>query len=1006
MITRKIAKNGMKGRKKVSMLLILVLTFTFTFITTAVLLETSMQETQLRQRERLYGTWQAAYFGADSNTREMLLGESSVTDAVTSYLLGKDATCGNVGTINQDMVDMGNLVLKQGRLPEQPGEILLEESVADSLGIKGTGEEKITLTLDSILVSEDKEPYLREQLQNLYQEDENSAISGFRRHVIRQEKPQENLALTIDSEYSLLKEQGYTDPKEIEQNGLLYEQTLEITREYVVTGVVQSFSGFWDTGAFPVAEMFVAESEAKTLLSAIRQNTMKDLSDYSFSSNLFFRSDMLGESLCQSLEKTYITAEEQEAAGSKNIALRRNNYAYPAEGQNAEETLTMLVVLVIFIVTFCAILQIFLTQMKQRTRKIALLKSIGTTNRQVCAILSWEGVYLVLYSLPLGVLLGFGGGYGTVQFMNRAMGMDLSFYAKPLLILGGILAGCMALFAGMLIPVVKALRVPLVGTISVTTAKHKKSVRQQLGNGKRRKGCLTYEQITRIHNRLNWKNVFLTSVITFASCMLVFGSLYLGYEAFSNYHEKVVAANRPNYELSAPHGYTHSDMGAFAEALKKTNPKAEMAAYHKLTKVYLKYDGMEESPLLSKYKELLPQENYSDYIGTKPSTEEQVLMGVDPDNYEFLEGTIGTSIYTVDTDDEVCDMIFDMITDGEVDENAFLRGENVILAIPMYRKTGNEVSEENRKLPDTVTEDSVFDYVMENLGGFEFTYDKSLEQTYHKDTSIKPGDELYLFKQIEPMDGAPVYNFVDTKVGGIIYYTAEDAVYPFLSKNCGFTIIGSNQFLSILSSSAGYNPLKVLDDYNANQAQFVFLKALMPTAMGETHINIYTEDGANSIEPAAQIAKLGKDYGLTFSNYNEENWNLYYRALNNSLILGILGGTSLLIALMILWNIQMSAFEQERKRIGVLQALGVTNRKIAAAYWKNGIKNALMSLFFTHILLFGILYLAKGGMLYLKYYPWVAHIAICVLFLSLTVFVYSGPAKELKKYAPTENIAS
>lgn len=78
MITRKIARNGMRGRKKVSALLVLVLTCTFLFITAAILLETSMKETKLRQREQLYGTWQAAYFGADAAVRERFLSEQFI----------------------------------------------------------------------------------------------------------------------------------------------------------------------------------------------------------------------------------------------------------------------------------------------------------------------------------------------------------------------------------------------------------------------------------------------------------------------------------------------------------------------------------------------------------------------------------------------------------------------------------------------------------------------------------------------------------------------------------------------------------------------------------------------------------------------------------------------------------------------------------------------------------------------------------------------------------------
>ncbi|MBO5069271.1 MAG: hypothetical protein J6C37_02765, partial [Roseburia sp.] len=388
MITRKIARNGMRGRKKVSVLLILVLTFTFIFITTAVLLETSMTQTRIRQREKLYGTWQAAYLRVDESEKEAFLSEPDVTEAVVSCLVGKDSEHGTVSVISREMVDMGNITLTQGRLPEHPQEIVLEESVANELGITTLSGDKVTLNLERTLVSEDKQSYLYNTASELIQlgsEGDYTQISTYRRQYTQTQRISDNLMLSVNSEYSFLTDaESSTMPEDIEENGLLYGQKLNLNREYEVTGIVQSFSDFWDTGSFPVGEMFVCQEEADILLEAIRQNSIKDLSDYSYEYNIYARSDTLGENLFDELQEKYVTPEEKETGNSRAVAFRRNTYAYPNSGGEVEETLTFLVIMVIFVITFCAILQIFLTQMKQRARKIALLKSIGTTNRQVC----------------------------------------------------------------------------------------------------------------------------------------------------------------------------------------------------------------------------------------------------------------------------------------------------------------------------------------------------------------------------------------------------------------------------------------------------------------------------------------------------------------------------------------------------------------------------------------------------------------------------------------------
>ncbi|MBO5068837.1 MAG: ABC transporter permease, partial [Roseburia sp.] len=464
------------------------------------------------------------------------------------------------------------------------------------------------------------------------------------------------------------------------------------------------------------------------------------------------------------------------------------------------------------------------------------------------------------------------------------------------------------------------------------------------------------------------------------------------------------------YELYALHGYKRADIIKFQEDLQKISPGAEVELYHQMNQVFIKYDGMEESPLISDFIQLMPENDREKFVGTAPSIEKQLLLNINADDFEPIVGSMGTTLYTVDNLDDIYDKIIDAVTVGTLDEKEFLDGDSVILAIPMYRQeTAREYEAMDVKIPDSVEDYQMFEYILGGFGGYEFSYDGNLEAYYEKDTSIEPGESLILYKWYEQFGSAysgVAYSWIDAKVGGVIYYTKDSALYPFLAEKRGISIIGSDIFMKKISGNVFYNPVKVGEDFNGGEEQFAYILSQCPTIYGETHLNIYTSDGANAVENAAQIAKIGKQYGFTFVNYNEENWNIYYRALNNALILGILGGTSLLIALMILWNIHMSAFEQERKRIGVLQALGVTNRKIAWMYWKDGVRNAAGSLLISHIILFGIIYLVQDGILYLKYYPWMAHIGICILYFLLSVFVYCGPIRELKKYAPTENISA
>lgn len=995
----------MKGRKKTTILLVLVLSFTFLFLVASMLLETSMSETKKHQRESLYGSWQAAYLEAEEGTKEALLQEDVISKAAVSEILGKDEEAGTIGTASENFMEIGNLVLQEGRLPEEKNEILIEASVAEGLGLENPVGEEITLTIKNPLVAEDMGTYLSAQSEAFDSEDWYAATYS-RRQLAEKEKIG-NLLLNLNSKYCILSTEENLTPEVIQEKGLLYEQRIDLTGTYVITGVIQSYSGFWDAGSYELPNVFLSEAGAKEMEDAIHQTKLADLSNFAFSYDIFCQSDSKQENLYETLSSSY--GEKEDVVDSKQ-AFRRNTYAFPETAGGSEESMTMLVVVIIFVVAFCAILQIFFTQMKRRVRKIALLKSIGTTNRQVLSILIWEGIYLLCYSMPIGVAAGFLVGFGGIGVLNHAMGMDLTFYMNPMMILGGILLGCLALFAGMAIPMKKAMHVPLVGAVSVASKKkRKKSVREQLGKKQQeeRRKPLTYAVISKSHERLNWKNSVLTSLIAIITSVILFSSLYLGYLAFGTYRETVVEENRPSYVLSALHGYNEHDLKEMEEWIETDNQEAKASVYHKLNKVCLTYDNIENSPLISAFKEYLPEERYEEFIGCEPSGVE-AMRGVDGD-LTYVLGSLQTSLYTVDTPGEVYEQIKDSLTVGEIDENSFMQGASVVLAIPLYQEGTAGKTEKDEIIPDSVTDDEMFGYVLSELGGYALSYDKKDYKDYKMDTSIKPGDMLYLSKKEEIVAESqpPVcYYTYGVEVAGIIYYTPGEKTYPFFKDNNGFFVIGSNGLLSAISPWALSNPIEEGAQFAGAEEQFLYTLTQCPTKYGETYLNITTEDGANAVESASKYVQAGKNWGMDFTNYNEENWNLYYRAMNTAMILGIFAGTSVMIAMMILWNIHMSAFEQERKRIGVLQALGVTNREISFGYWKNGIKTGGISLLITHIVLFGILLLKKENIFTLSSYPLAAHILLAVGYFALVVLVGLGPIRELKKYAPNENIMS
>ena len=252
--------------------------------------------------------------------------------------------------------------------------------------------------------------------------------------------------------------------------------------------------------------------------------------------------------------------------------------------------------------------------------------------------------------------------------------------------------------------------------------------------------------------------------------------------------------------------------------------------------------------------------------------------------------------------------------------------------------------------------------------------------------------------------GAKEVNTVEAEVSGIIYYTPEERPYPFFANEDGYTVLASTGFLAQFSPEALSNPALVGADQQGGEGQFAFALSQCPTMYGETHVNVYTDEGANAVGSAASVIKAGKSYGMGSANYNEENWNLYFSAWNTAVELGMLGGTFLMIALMILWNIHLSAFEQERPRIGVLQALGVANGKFIRdrLFW--GMKCGAASLLAAHMVLAGVLLLAQGTHWDLYQYPWVFHLLLCIAYFLAVTAISCGAYVRLRRYTPNENL--
>jgi len=466
----KIARSGMAGRKKDTLLLMLVIAMSFFFTALAITLQGSFQKTRDAQRRQLYGVWHAAYLAADDDVLRLLEQEDAISAIGKSYIFNTGTDMGVVGTYNQQLLEMGRFNLIEGSFPQKPGEIALESSKLAMLGLAEPIGEEISVVYQFVLKKASNEEMIayRERIIKEYEEklmqegnpDDLGELFGsgtpwydgmlsdlvrdYKHRKIDWEYLDNGVVLTLSNLYHINYFRGETPgPEEIREKGLIEESVLRVTVPYKVSGVISDYSERWDVSYYPLANAFITEEAGRELEKIIRNTGLTDNSGFKMDGmlNLFLYSDSLGEDLYQALAEKLLTKEEYEQAtgfndygelsgaiSSNNIKFRKNNFAYPLMEGSTEATLLIVILVIIFIATIVSVFQIFLSQIKRRSRKIALLKSIGATNGQIVSLMAWEGAYLLLSCLPAGALSGAGVAYLILQLIRLLKDSEVIYF--------------------------------------------------------------------------------------------------------------------------------------------------------------------------------------------------------------------------------------------------------------------------------------------------------------------------------------------------------------------------------------------------------------------------------------------------------------------------------------------------------------------------------------------------------------------------------------------------
>ena len=633
----------------------------------------------------------------------------------------------------------------------------------------------------------------------------------------------------------------------------------------------------------------------------------------------------------------------EELYQKNEYRFRLNTYSYPDEAGSAAGATSAVLNGVLVLISACAVLVICVVQSKRRAHGLVLLKSIGLQNGQAAVMQLSEALLFLLISLLIGLPLGY---LAAGLAMRRLYGSSILAIDTTFLLRSAI-CSALSLCAGLQIPLLYAMRLPLTGKTSL--AVRKTPPRSALRHG-------TLLDMERAAARFNRRRDLLARLLCSLALLLALLTLLLAHFAFSGYRIEVERADMPDYTLKAGYGMS----SRFLREKQKS---------------YSEESFLGETP--SRVESYLAAEN------VKPggdAVDASVLMQHLLSKNERI-GVVGLS-----ADSTILRRLLALT--GPIDTEKLLSGEGCILLMPNYSVDKNGVYSFSSDPADALrfrTDDAIragdtlcLTAVTHNLSESAAAAGNSLEKPADmtKQAEIEVLAVLHEYPGIWLLDGSAV---PCTVVSGQDLVTA---LYPYASQRC-----------------------------NAEEARWLRQLSVLhcPYCRGSTYFQFYASDADDH---TVSYWNLAQSDGLEMKNYYREKLERHTACLNQQVMTVLLGAAAVLLVLIILLFILSDMAEQERRRTGILRALGASKRAIRRTHWLLAMREGLWTVVLANaaivlVLLCCALFetgfhtlspaalittLAKG---LLWQYPWLWHLVICAAAWALTSLLRVLPYRRL-----------
>lgn len=561
------------------------------------------------------------------------------------------------------------------------------------------------------------------------------------------------------------------------------------------------------------------------------------------------------------------SVEEQYQRNS--YPFRINAAAYPKADSSIRAYAMTSMVVTLTVLSGCAILVVCFIQSKKRIRSLLTFKAIGMESGQAAAMLASEALLFLAASLGPGLVLG-------LIAARLYLGTQIS---RPEIILDPKLLGLsllgisLALAAGFAYPLYKASRLPLTG-------KAETAVRQL---PRRSAAAASYLGLERAKGRFHRRKYAAVGTLSCLILLLALIVLTLAHQAFEPYREEIRRTGRPDYVMSVPFGMSQRFWEDQQTALAyETAAQGEdsFVTYVAAPNIRLDCeDFLADSPLLSLLK------NRGDE-----------RLGRDENGRQVLS----TDVLGVPESSALTDKLLEA-AEGEPDKEA--------LKTALRNGTGCILMQ-----PAFYMEDDAL----------HLSYAPGDRNPAAADRSVKVGDSLQVSGITYSFDDEGRHEHIyrrDLKVLAIVRSFPEDGVWPFAG--------GGAKPFTLVSGPLAVRKIYPKASMRLNRSTLDGLKIMSRLSggdcNGQTYFQLYSQDGQSDDAVYLHFAdRLGYDLHV----YREDNQAILRDCMFQRFMVLLLGLAAELLLLTILIFLVFDLVEQERRRIGILRAIGLSRGQL------------------------------------------------------------------------------